>query len=573
MATAKRRAGQKAGSKKRRGLRKRPPRSKLKVAGKTSAGRKKSSAKKPADEEVRREEGQAAPAQKSGQESRASQSRKKPRRKSQRPRKPGAQAGRKKSAQAGDRQVAQESAGEKSAAKTTQIGAAKAPRRRPRSAPNAKSSRATSRARVRHAPLRPQRGRRRRASAARPAERPHRNVGAPPERHRDAQAAAHSRPGSSSSRARWASATTKSSPPTRSPSSPICIAVRRRAARRCLKARVEQQARYDAGELPDFLPRRPATIRDGDWKVAPIPADLLDRRVEITGPVDRKMIINALNSGANVFMADFEDANSPTWANKIEGQINLKDRWAGKIDFTDPETRQGLQARRQARGADRPPARLASGRGASDRSTASRSPARCSISASTSSTTRKALIAPGTRPYFYLPEAREPSRSAAVERRVRVTRRSALGLPPGTIKATVLIETLPAAFEMDEILYELRDHIAGLNCGRWDYIFSFIKKLAKQPELHPARPRPGRDGQGVPRRLFGAADQDLPSPRRLRDGRHGGADPGQERPAGQRRGLRQGRAPTRSARRATATTAPGSRIPISCRSRWRCSTA
>jgi malate synthase len=245
-----------------------------------------------------------------------------------------------------------------------------------------------------------------------------------------------------------------------------------------LAARAARQKRFDAGELPDFL-QETKTIRDGDWTVAPIPADLQDRRVEITGPVDRKMVINALNSGAKVFMADFEDANAPSWANNLEGQINLKDRWAGKLAFTDASTGKAYALKDEVavlivrpRGWHLEEAHL----------TVDGAP----VSGALFDFglylfhNAKAQIAQGTGPYFYLPKL-ESHREARLWNKVFVGAQEKLGLPVGTIKATVLIETLPAAFEMDEILYELKDHIAGLNCGRWDYIFSFIKKLAKNP--------------------------------------------------------------------------------------------
>ena len=213
----------------------------------------------------------------------------------------------------------------------------------------------------------------------------------------------------------------------------------------------------------------------GIWKVAPIPADLLDRRVEITGPTDRKMVINALNSGAKVFMADFEDANSPTWDNLVRGQINLMDRWSGAMDYRDPDSSKSYVLGK------RPAVLMVRPRGWHLRrticgSTASRCPGRSSISACMFSTMPRPALAPGSGPYFYLPKM-ESHLEARLWNNVFIRAQSALGLPLGTIKATVLIETLPAAFEMDEILYELRDHIVGLNCGRWDYIFSFIKTL------------------------------------------------------------------------------------------------
>jgi malate synthase len=245
-----------------------------------------------------------------------------------------------------------------------------------------------------------------------------------------------------------------------------------------LNARRMRQAEFDAGALPDFLPET-ADVRDSDWSVAPIPADLLDRRVEITGPVDRKMIINALNSGAKVFMADFEDANSPTFANCLDGQINLKDRWAGTLRFDDPATGKAYRL------SDTPAALKIRPRGwrLDER--------HVRIKGQPMSGSlfdfglymfhcARAAIAQGSGPYFYLPKL-ESHLEARLWNEVIVFTQDYLGLPQGTVKATVLIETLPAAFEMDEILFELRDHIAGLNCGRWDYIFSFIKTFAENP--------------------------------------------------------------------------------------------
>ncbi len=246
--------------------------------------------------------------------------------------------------------------------------------------------------------------------------------------------------------------------------------------KRLLSLRAERQKRFDAGETPDFLAET-RHIRDGDWTVAPIPADLLDRRVEITGPVDRKMIINALNSGAKVFMADFEDASSPVWANMIEGQINLRDRWANKIDFTDPTNGKDYKLKAKPavliirpRGWHLPERHIEI-----DGEEASGSLVDFGLYLFHNA---RAALAAGSGPYFYLPKL-ESHLEARLWNDVFVAAQSALGLKNGTIKATVLIETLPAAFEMDEILYELREHMAGLNCGRWDYIFSFIKKLAR----------------------------------------------------------------------------------------------
>jgi malate synthase len=249
---------------------------------------------------------------------------------------------------------------------------------------------------------------------------------------------------------------------------------------RLLALRNERQARLDAGALPDFLPET-AHVRAGDWKVAPIPADLLDRRVEITGPTDRKMVINALNSGAKVFMADFEDATSPTWDNLIEGQVNLKDRWANKIDFTEPSTGKAYKL------SATPAVLMVRPRGwhlPEEHLTVDGQPMSGSLFdfGLYLLTNAKAALAAGSGPYFYLPKI-ESHLEARLWNEVFVHAEKELGVPNGTIKATVLIETLPAAFEMDEIIYELRDHMAGLNCGRWDYIFSFIKTLRNKPEF------------------------------------------------------------------------------------------
>jgi malate synthase len=255
--------------------------------------------------------------------------------------------------------------------------------------------------------------------------------------------------------------------------------------RSLLAAREDRQKRFDAGENPDFLSRT-KTIREGDWRVAPIPADLQDRRVEITGPVDRKMIINALNSGAKVFMADFEDATSPTWANIIDGQANLMDRWAGALTYVDPSSGKSYAL------SDKPAVLMVRPRGwhlpeshiRVDGEPMSGSLVDFGLYVFHNA---KAALALGTAPYFYLPKM-ESHLEARLWNDVFVFAQDALGLNVGTIKATVLIETLPAAFEMDEILYELRDHMAGLNCGRWDYIFSFIKRLRAHPEaLTPDR--------------------------------------------------------------------------------------
>ena len=240
-----------------------------------------------------------------------------------------------------------------------------------------------------------------------------------------------------------------------------------------------RQQRIDAGQMPDFLPET-ASIRAENWKVAPIPYDLLDRRVEITGPVDRKMIINALNSGANVFMADFEDSNSPTWQNNIEGQSNLRDAVEGKISFTSPEGKSYRLNGRVATLMVRPRGWHLEERHFS----VDGKP----ISASLFDFglyffhNAQKLIDKGTGPYFYLPKM-ESHLEARLWNDVFLFAQDEIGISRGTIRATVLIETILAAFEMDEILFELRGHSAGLNCGRWDYIFSFIKKFRNHPDF------------------------------------------------------------------------------------------
>jgi malate synthase len=248
--------------------------------------------------------------------------------------------------------------------------------------------------------------------------------------------------------------------------------------RRLLARRAEIQRRLDAGWKPDFLPKTKA-IRGGDWRVAAIPQDLRDRRVEITGPTDRKMVINALNSGANVFMADFEDANTPTWDNLVEGQANLMDAVRRTITFDDPQTGRhyALSGKTavlfvRPRGWHLPEAHvLVDGEPMSG--------AFLDFALFFFHNARE-LLARGTGPYFYLPKL-ESHLEARLWNNVFLHAQARLGLPKGTIRATVLIETILAAFEMDEILHELRDHSAGLNCGRWDYIYSFIKKFAEDP--------------------------------------------------------------------------------------------
>ncbi|MBW3629529.1 MAG: malate synthase A [Gemmatimonadetes bacterium] len=248
---------------------------------------------------------------------------------------------------------------------------------------------------------------------------------------------------------------------------------------RLLAKRVERQRDLDAGARPDFLPET-RSVREGDWKVAPAPADLQDRRVEITGPVDRKMIINALNSGVKVFMADLEDATSPTWENVVEGQWNLQEAVRRTLSFNGPEGKSYRLADELATLVVRP-------RGwhlPENHLHVDGEP----ISASLFDfglyffhNAREALDR-GTGPYFYLPKL-ESHLEARLWNDVFVHAQEALGVPRGSIRATVLIETILAAFEMEEILYELREHMAGLNAGRWDYIFSMIKKFSSQRDF------------------------------------------------------------------------------------------
>jgi malate synthase len=246
-----------------------------------------------------------------------------------------------------------------------------------------------------------------------------------------------------------------------------------------LSARQERQRKLDAGEKPNFLPETKKTIRDAAWTVAPLPADILDRRVEITGPVDRKMIINALNSGAKVFMADFEDSNTPTWNNLLDGQINLRDAIRRTITFADSGS--GKQYKLKDKVAVlfiRPRGwHLEERHVLVDGEPMSGSIFDFGLYFFHNA---KELLARGSGPYFYLPKM-ESHLEARLWNDIFIRAQKQLGIPQGTIKGTVLIETILASFEMDEILYELRDHSAGLNCGRWDYIFSFIKKFSADP--------------------------------------------------------------------------------------------
>ena len=247
-----------------------------------------------------------------------------------------------------------------------------------------------------------------------------------------------------------------------------------------LERRQEIQAKIDDGWMPGFLDETKA-IRDADWVIAPIPSDLKDRRVEITGPLDRKMVINALNCGAKVFMADFEDATTPTWINLIEGHINLRDAIRRDITFDDAKSGKHYQLNDEIatllvrpRGWHLPEVHiLVDGNPMSG--------SLCDFGLYLFNN-HAALKDRGTGPYFYLPKL-ENHLEARLWNDVFSYAEQELGITPGTIKGTVLIETILAAFEMDEILYELRDHMGGLNCGRWDYIFSFIKKFSNRPDF------------------------------------------------------------------------------------------
>jgi malate synthase len=248
---------------------------------------------------------------------------------------------------------------------------------------------------------------------------------------------------------------------------------------RLLAARSQRQRQIDDGALPDFL-NDTREVRNSTWSAAPIPRDLADRRVEITGPPERKMLINALNSGASVYMSDFEDSNAPTWRNLIEGQINLRDAVRRQIEYTGPDGRiyslnaatATLFVRPRGWHLDEKHV-LLDGK---------------PISGTLFDFglfffhNAAALLERGSGPYFYLPKL-ESHREARLWNDVFVFAQAEIGIPRGSIRATVLIETIFAAFEMEEILFELREHSAGLNCGRWDYIFSFIKKFRGRPDF------------------------------------------------------------------------------------------
>ncbi len=247
-----------------------------------------------------------------------------------------------------------------------------------------------------------------------------------------------------------------------------------------LAAREQRQRELDAGVLPDFLPET-AAIRSGEWRVAPVPADLTDRRVEITGPVDRKMIINALNAPVRCFMADFEDSCTPSWENIVRGQVNLADAIRRTISYTDPASGKVYRL------GERTATLIVRPRGwhlSEKHVLVNGQPVSGSLFdfALYIANNHEALERGGTGPYFYLPKM-ESHLEARLWNDVFLAAQEALGMRRGTIKATVLIETVLAAFEMDEILYELREHSAGLNCGRWDYIFSFIKKFRNRRDF------------------------------------------------------------------------------------------
>ena len=291
-----------------------------------------------------------------------------------------------------------------------------------------------------------------------------------------------------------------------------------------MEKRAAFQTRMDAGELPDFLPET-KSIREGDWKIAGIPADLLDRRVEITGPVDRKMIINALNANVRVFMADFEDSLAPTWQNVVEGQINLRDANRGTIEFTNPDGR-------SYRLKSNPAVLIARVRGLhlSEKhvgwSGGERIPG-CLFDFGLyffhNYQTRRAK---GTGVYYYVPKIQSHEEAAWWDAVFAYTEQR-FKVPTGTIKATFLIETLPAAFQMDEILFALRDHAVALNCGRWDYIFSYIKTL----RMHADRVLPDRQALTMDKPFLSAystsADSNVPPSRRAGNGRNGRVHPEQ----------------------------------------------
>ena len=257
-----------------------------------------------------------------------------------------------------------------------------------------------------------------------------------------------------------------------------------------LNERKKAQAAYDLGDHPDFIPLT-VNIREGNWEADPIPQEIHDRRVEITGPVERKMIINALNSGANVFMADFEDSNSPTWENCIQGQMNLYDAVRRQITYTHPKTGKFYQL------VDDPAILFVRPRGFHLKENSvicdgGPIPAMLFDFGLYFFHNARELVDRGSAPYFYLPKM-ESYLEARLWNEILTYSEKFVGIDAGTTKVTCLIETLPAAFQMNEIIYELRNHSAGLNCGRWDYIFSFIKTFRNDPK----KIMPDRDQVGM----------------------------------------------------------------------------
>ena len=262
----------------------------------------------------------------------------------------------------------------------------------------------------------------------------------------------------------------------------LALLVRRFSRRRdeLLHRRALRQREIDSGVFPDFLPET-SWVREGGWRIWPTPPDLQDRRVEITGPSgDAKMMINAPNSGANTYMADFEDSQSPNWRQTIQGQVNLRDAIEGAIEYVSPEGKTYSLNEKVATLIVRPRGwHLLEKHVLLDGEPVSAALFDFAIFVFNNF---ERLLRKGTAPYFYLPKM-ESHLEARLWNDVFSLTEEELGIPRGTLKATVLIETLPAAFEMDEILYELREHSSGLNCGRWDYIFSFIKKLSHHPRF------------------------------------------------------------------------------------------
>ena len=299
-----------------------------------------------------------------------------------------------------------------------------------------------------------------------------------------------------------------------------------------LRRRSERQAALDAGGRLDFLPETRG-IREGAWTVAPAPKDLQRRWVELTGPAERKMVINALNSGADVFMADFEDANTPTWHNMVQGQVNLVDAIGRTIEHQNPDGRVYRLNDVVATLLVRPRGwHLSERHLLVDGAVVSGSLFDFGLYIFHNG---RRLLERGSGPYFYLPKL-ESHLEARLWKDAFVLAEDRLGLPRGAIRATVLVETIPAAFEMDEILWELRDHSGGLNAGRWDYMFSLIKKLRARPEF--VLPDRAQVTMTVPfmRAYTGSPREDLPPPRGPRARRHGGLHSQPARCAGQRGG-------------------------------------